>query len=64
VVPFCDRNCNVISPFVSAPGNRNETKLLAPAIINLRKISKNIGLELKGVLCGKVRNFPGQVVMP
>jgi hypothetical protein len=32
---------------VSAPGNRNETKLLAPAIINLRKISKNIGLELK-----------------
>jgi hypothetical protein len=22
VVAFCDRNCNVIAPFVSAPGNR------------------------------------------
>jgi transposase len=24
IVAFCDRNCNVIAPFVSAPGNRNE----------------------------------------
>jgi transposase len=25
VVAFCDRRCNVIAPFVSAPGNRNES---------------------------------------
>ncbi|WP_236072584.1 transposase [Paraburkholderia domus] len=28
VVAFCDRRCNVIAPFVSAPGNRNESLLL------------------------------------
>jgi len=47
-VPICDRNCNVIAPFVTAPGNRNETVLLAPAISNLRKIAKAIGLRLSG----------------
>ena len=31
VVAFCDRNCNVIAPFVSAPGNRNESPLLRKA---------------------------------
>jgi len=24
VVAFCDRNCNIIAPFITAPGNRNE----------------------------------------
>ena len=37
----------MIAPFVTAPGNRNETKLLKPAIINLKKIAKNVSLELK-----------------
>ena len=32
VVAFCDRNCNVIAPFVSAPGNRNESPLLREAL--------------------------------
>jgi transposase len=27
IVAFCDRHCNVIAPFVSAPGNRNESPL-------------------------------------
>ena len=27
VVAFCDRRCNVIAPFVVAPGNRNEAPL-------------------------------------
>src|SRR5271157_3709325 len=27
VVAFCDRHCNVIAPFVAAPGNRNESPL-------------------------------------
>ena len=26
VVAFCDRQCNVIAPFVAAPGNRNESE--------------------------------------
>ena len=45
---FCDRNCNVITPFVTAPENRNETILLAPAISILKSIVKQVGLDLKG----------------
>ena len=44
---FCDRNCNIIAPFVAASGNRNETILLAPAISNLKSIAELIGLDLK-----------------
>ena len=47
VVPFCDRNCHVIAPFIAASGNRNETVLLAPAIASLKKIAKLVGLNLK-----------------
>jgi transposase len=32
VVAFCDRNCNVIAPFVAAPGNHNESPLLRAAL--------------------------------
>ena len=46
-MPFCDRNCNVIAPFVTAAGNRNETILLIPAISSLKKITKLIGLDLQ-----------------
>lgn len=46
-MPFCDRNCNIITPFVTGPGNRNETILLMPAISNLKKIVKLIGIDLK-----------------
>ena len=45
VVAFCDRNCNVIAPFVSAPGNRNESPLLREALPALMHIAR------KG-LCG------------
>ena len=31
VLPFCDRNSNVIAPLVAAPGNRNESPLLRGA---------------------------------
>ena len=31
-----------------APGNRNEVVLLTPAITNLKKIAKTIGLKLAG----------------
>ena len=47
VVAFCDRNCNVIAPFVSAPGNRNESPLLKAALPQVTRIAKPVGLDLK-----------------
>ena len=48
VVALCDRNCNVIAPFVTAPGNRNESPLLKEALPHLSRIAQVVGLELKG----------------
>ena len=48
VVAFCDRNCNIISPFVSAAGNKNESPLFRQAIPKVMSIAKSIGLILKG----------------
>lgn len=45
---ICDRNCNIVSPFISAPGNRNETVLLRPGIKELTNIARKIGLNLSG----------------
>ena len=48
VVAVCDRNCNVIAPFVSAPGNRNESPLLREALPQVRRIARTVGLALEG----------------
>ena len=48
VVAFCDRNGNVIAPFVSAPGNRNESPLLRDALPRLTRMASAIGLNLQG----------------
>ena len=54
VVAFCDRNCNVIAPFVTASGNRNESPLLKqalPLVTRLARVNRNItniGLKLEG----------------
>ena len=48
VVAICDRNCDVITPFIKAPGNRNEIVLLAPALDNLISTARNIGIDIKG----------------
>ena len=48
VVAFCDRHCNVIAPFVSAPGNRNESPLLRDALPKLSQMASAIGLDLQG----------------
>ncbi|WP_082779179.1 IS5 family transposase [Burkholderia sp. PAMC 28687] len=48
VVAFCDRNCNIIAPFISAPGNRNESPLLRDALPRLRQIARAIGMDLQG----------------
>jgi hypothetical protein len=43
---FSDRNCNVIAPFVSAPGNRNESPLLKTALPQVTRLAKQVGLDL------------------
>lgn len=50
VVAFCDRNCNVIAPFVSAPGHRNESPLLREALPQLSRIAQAVGLTLQGAI--------------
>jgi transposase len=47
VVAFCDRNCNVIAPFVSAPGNRNESPLLRDALPQVKRIAREARLDLR-----------------
>src|SRR5258708_12704685 len=46
VVAFCDRNCNIIAPFICAPGNRNESPLLRDALPGLTRIAHPIALNL------------------
>ena len=48
IVAFCDRNCNVIAPFVRAPANRNESVMLQPGIEKLVYNAKLIGFNLAG----------------
>ena len=50
VVAFCDRNCNVIAPFVAAPGNHNESPLLRAALPNVMRIARSVGLDLQGTI--------------
>ena len=50
VVAFCDRHCNVIAPFVAAPGNRNESPLLREALPELTRTARAIGLDLRGTI--------------
>src|ERR1700748_420417 len=50
VVAFCDRRCNVIAPFVSAPGNHNESPLLRDALPMVMRIAQAVGLELQGAI--------------
>ena len=48
VVAICDRNCYVIAPFVSAPGNRNESPMLPFALDTLKSTCKDVGIDLVG----------------
>jgi transposase len=50
VVVLCDRHCNVIAPFVTAPGNRNESPLLREALPQLTRIARAVGLDLRGTI--------------
>jgi hypothetical protein len=48
VVAFCDRDCNIISPFIAAAGNRNESPLLRDALPKLSTMARAIGMDLQG----------------
>ncbi|UJB73054.1 transposase (plasmid) [Acaryochloris sp. 'Moss Beach'] len=50
VVAFCDRNCNVISPFITAPGNRNESPLFKTALTQVMSTARTIGIDLIGTV--------------
>jgi transposase len=50
IVAFCDRNCNVIAPFVPAPGNRNESPLLREALPLVTRIAASVGIDLQGTI--------------
>lgn len=50
VVAFCDRHCNVIAPFVPAPGNRNESPLLRDALPGVVRIARKAGIDLQGTI--------------
>jgi hypothetical protein len=50
VVAFCDRHCNIIAPFVTAPGNRNESPLLRTALPEVMRIVREIGMDLSGTI--------------
>jgi hypothetical protein len=47
VVAFCDRRCNVIAPFVSAPANHNESPLLREALPEVMRIARIAGIDLQ-----------------
>jgi hypothetical protein len=46
-VTFCERNCNVTAPFVSAPGNRNESPLLREALPEVLHIARAVSMDLR-----------------
>ena len=48
IVAIGDRNCNIIAPFVTAPGNRNESPMIRDAFRPLKKIAKAVGFSLAG----------------
>jgi len=50
VVAFCDRNCNVIAPFIAAPGNHNESPLLPKALSQVTNIAQKVGLDLNKII--------------
>ena len=48
IVALCDRNCNIISPMIFAPGNKNESPLIREAMGPLKRIAKTVGFNIEG----------------
>jgi len=50
IVAFVDRNCNVISPFTVASGNKHESSLFDHAFDSLKNVFKNLEASLSGAI--------------
>jgi hypothetical protein len=50
VVAFCYRHCNVIAPFVTTPGNRNESPLLRQGLPQRKRIARTMNLDPQGTI--------------
>jgi len=48
VVAITDRNGNVLSPYTTAPANKNESPLFQSALGHLKKIAKTMGVSIVG----------------
>lgn len=48
VIAICDRNRNIVAPFLAAPGNASEMTLFPNAFKELKKILKEIGIAIAG----------------
>jgi len=48
VVAITDRNGNVLSPYTTAPGNKNESPLFGRALTHLKSMVKQIGASIIG----------------
>ena len=48
VIAITDRNGNVLSPYTTAAGNKNESPLFEPALKHLKKIINQIGASIIG----------------
>jgi transposase len=46
-ITFSDRHGNIVAPFLSAPGNKNECALFKRAFAKLKKTAKSIGMTIK-----------------
>jgi transposase len=65
ILPVVDRNVNVLSPYITAPANRNESPLFKQVIDNFKIICEKTGLVIKGSIfswdasinCPKNRKF-------
>ena len=45
---LCDKNCNVIAPFVAAPSNCNESVMFIGSLKSLKDTIKAIGASITG----------------
>jgi len=50
IVAIVDRNANIISPFITAPGNRHESPLFAGAFNHLSRIMNQLNISIKGCI--------------
>lgn len=47
IVAFCDNNRNIIAPFVTAPGNRNECPLFPESFDHVKRMAALVGADIE-----------------